>query len=83
MDHPGRRCRGPTSLTAGSKAVEQDPSWAPSGRQLAYRSSASTPSYPGDRQLRVWLMDADGGNRHLLWTAKGAGEQTVPSWTRH
>jgi molecular chaperone DnaK len=73
----------PTSLAGGSKAVDQDPSWAPSGQQLAYRSTASTSSYPGDRQLRVWLMDADGGNRHLLWTAKGAGEQTIPSWTRH
>ena len=73
----------PTSIPGGSKAVEQDPSWAPSGEQLAYRSTASTSSYPGDRQLRVWVMDADGGNRHLLWTAKGAGEQTIPSWTRH
>jgi len=48
---------------------EFDPSWAPDGRSIAYRSEPHG-------QPQLWVMDADGTDRHRL--ARDGG---FPDWT--
>jgi Tol biopolymer transport system component len=60
---------------------DQDPTWSPSGKQLAYKSDAPS-SYPGPRVPRIWIADADGSNRHLLWTDGAPGAQAASAWSR-
>lgn len=44
-------------------------SWSPDGRQLVY-----------NRGVRLWVMDADGGNAHPITDAH-AGADTSPQWS--
>jgi Tol biopolymer transport system component len=60
---------------------DQDPTWSPSGKQLAYKSDAPS-SYPGPRLPRIWIADADGSHRHLLWTEGAPGAQAASAWSR-
>lgn len=47
------------------------PAWSPTGRRIAYVSTAAGSS---ERALEAWVMDADGGNRHMI----GSGRS--PQW---
>jgi Tol biopolymer transport system component len=62
-------------------ADEQDPSWSPSGNQIAYKSGARAEALP--TLDRVWVMNSNGDNQHVLWSSGGAklGAQTAPSWS--
>jgi Tol biopolymer transport system component len=52
-----------------SRADEHAPAWSPGGRRIAY-----TRGFVGD----VWVMDADGSNRHQL-----IPDAAAPSWSPH
>lgn len=63
-------------------ADEQDPSYSPDGRQIAYKSAARNPDQPDNAIARTWIMDADGGSKRLLWTEGPDNPQTAPGWGR-
>ena len=79
IDADGKGEARPLAVDPG--ADEQDPSWSPSADQIAYKSSAHAESLP--TLDRVWVMDSNGDNPHVLWTGGEAqlGAQTAPSWT--
>ena len=67
------------SLTSGP-GDKSDPSWSPSGAEIAFKSSQATDDVT--ERDRVWVMDADGGDPHVLWTKNAASVQGAPSWSR-
>ena len=55
-------------------ANDQDPSWSPDGRQIAYKSNQDSTT------TRTWVMNADGSHPHAL-ALTGTG-YSRPAWTR-
>ena len=53
-----------------SAAAEFGVAWSPDGKQIAY-------TVTDGGKKRVYVMDADGGNKHALG---GTGNQLVPAW---
>jgi len=62
---------------------EQNPTWSPDGRQLAFKSTQPTRAWPGPAVARTWVADVDGSHRRLLLTKGAAARQYAPAWTRH
>ena len=71
----------PVRLT-DAPSEESDPSWSPAGDQIAFKSNAAASQWPGDPVPRVWVMDATGENRRVLWTLDAPFEQAAPAWSR-
>jgi TolB protein len=49
------------------------PAYAPDGSRIVYQSDVSGP-------VQIWMMDADGGNQHLLVDDPGYGDY-LPTWS--
>jgi len=62
----GRR----TNLTDSPYMTDDEPSWSPDSRKIAFYSGNMTEGY------RAWVMDADGDNKTELYHTGG-----TPSWT--
>ncbi len=60
-------------------ANERDPSWSPDSQRLAYKSNRAANQYK--TADRVWIMDLDGNNQHLLWSKDAPNPQGAPGWT--
>jgi dipeptidyl aminopeptidase/acylaminoacyl peptidase len=54
------------------EAVDQNPSWSPDGRRIAFDSTR-------DGQLEVYVMDADGSNQRRLTTSPAL--DAIPVWS--
>ena len=63
-------------------ADEQDPTYAPSGTSLAYKSAAQDPTHPENSITRTWVMDADGDNKRVVWSEGADLPQTAAAWGR-
>lgn len=70
----------PTPLAATS-ADEQDPAWSRYGDRIAYKSNGATKDWPGKPESRIWVMDENGHNQHVLWTEGEVGPQGAPAWS--
>jgi molecular chaperone DnaK len=71
----------PKALTHDA-AKDQDPAYSPSGSRIAFQSTRSTPYWPGPMVSRVWVMNSDGSDQHLLWTKKAPDRQVAAAWSR-
>jgi Tol biopolymer transport system component len=71
----------PKALTHDA-AKDQDPAYSPSGSRIAFQSTRSTPYWPGPTVSRVWVMNSDGSDQHLLWTKKAPDRQVAAAWSR-
>jgi dipeptidyl aminopeptidase/acylaminoacyl peptidase len=67
----------PTPLTEGPGDVT--PAWSPDGKQIAFAALAPTQDAT-DADADLWMIDADGGNRHRV--VDEVGDQTGPVWSR-
>jgi Tol biopolymer transport system component len=65
-------------LTTDS-ANERDPSWSPDSQRLAYKSNRIAKPYK--TADRVWIMNLDGKDQHLLWSKNVPNPQGAPGWT--
>ena len=52
-------------------ADEQNPSWSPSGDEIAYENNAKTAAWPGPPLDRVWAMNSNGENQRVSWSSGG------------
>jgi Tol biopolymer transport system component len=59
-------------ITKTANVVEEDPTWSPDGRRLAYMRSAAGP-------WRIAVLNADGSNRKVLTTDSGTDSE--PAWS--
>ena len=50
------------------------PDWSPSGENIAFASDKSG-------QLRLWIMDADGGHPHMVAADRNGMDDLTPSYT--
>jgi Tol biopolymer transport system component len=69
------------AVVTGS-ADDQDPSFAPFGNRLAFKSDRT--DAVGNRQQgtpRVWLATKQGTGLTLLWKEGQPGEQSAPAWS--
>ena len=64
-----------TQLTYTVDTAELDPAWSPDGERIAFTWQAGD----GVRSRRIYLMDADGGNKRRL-TGNDWLEET-PAWS--
>ena len=63
-------------------ADEQDPTYSPSGDEIAFKSAAQDPKRPVNDVSRIWLMDSSGHNQHVLWSEGPDAIQTAAGWGR-
>jgi Tol biopolymer transport system component len=68
---------GTETTLVKAKATNEMPAWSPTGAQIAYVKTTTAGS-SDPVSARLWIMDADGGNRHAL-DASGATLGT-PTW---
>jgi Tol biopolymer transport system component len=73
-----------TEVAVSSNAAIISPSWSPDGKRLAFATVVD----PGQTnkgkprgQQDVWVVDADGGNRHRL--TDGTSTCLAPCWASH
>jgi Tol biopolymer transport system component/imidazolonepropionase-like amidohydrolase len=64
---------GDAKLLSGGVSYEQQPRYSPDGQTIAFVSDRSGID-------NIWLMDADGSNRHQL-TEEKESLPTAPTWT--
>jgi Tol biopolymer transport system component len=69
--------KGTAKRLTSDPAIEQDPSYSPSGRRIAFQSNRWTPVWPTAAIPRAWLMNSDGSDQRLLWTRKALGRQVT------
>jgi Tol biopolymer transport system component len=65
--------RGETDLTPSGGSQDFDPTWSPDGTRIAYVSFGTV-----ERNIDVWVMNADGTSRTRLTDA--AGPDLSPDW---
>jgi Tol biopolymer transport system component/serine/threonine protein kinase len=65
----------PVQLTGGGPGVDADPAWSPDGSKIAFRRDRN----PATGNSDVWVMNADGTNKHQLTDATGPDQD--PSWS--
>ena len=63
---------GLTQLTT-APGDDQDPSWSPDGRRIAFKSARNG-------EPDIFVMNADGSNQHLVLHNPEADD--APAWTR-
>jgi Tol biopolymer transport system component len=63
----------PRQLTGDMQGSQNEPSWAPDGRTLAFESSS-------DGQQHIWTIDVEGGNLRRI--TSGAEGYFKPTWSR-
>jgi Tol biopolymer transport system component len=56
------------------------PAWSPDGKHIVYVHGDDFTADEKPVNEQVWLMDADGGNKHALTTGSDPKDQ-VPSWS--
>jgi dipeptidyl aminopeptidase/acylaminoacyl peptidase len=70
-----------TEVAVSSNAAIVTPVWAPDGKRLAFTTIVD-PAQMNKGKLRgqqdIWVIDADGGNRHRV--TDGTGTNLSPSW---
>ena len=66
IESPGSQPRRVSAATEGSTAHEEDVSWSPDGKQLAFLSDVA-----GDSQSELYVADLDGGAPRKLTSLKG------------
>jgi hypothetical protein len=70
-----------TEVAVSSNAAIVTPVWAPDGKRLAFTTIVE-PAQMNKGKLRgqqdIWVIDADGGNRHRV--TDGTGTNLSPSW---
>jgi Tol biopolymer transport system component len=70
-----------TEVAVSSNAAIVTPVWAPDGKRLAFATIVE-PAQMNKGKLRgqqdIWVIDADGGNRHRV--TDGTGTNLCPSW---
>jgi molecular chaperone DnaK len=73
---------GPSRRILKSAGSEQDPTWSPSGDQIAFKSDRLAAAGKRGKTVRIWVMNADGTGVRRLWTQGEGEEQTAPAWSR-
>ena len=67
-------------LTSGSQR-DDEPSWSPDSRRIAFRSAAATPLWPGAPVSRIWIVSSSQGEPRLLWPEGAPEQQRSPAWS--
>jgi Tol biopolymer transport system component len=72
---------GLTQLSADGSSKEESPCWSPDGRQIAYVVGATPEEVEADGDVpgELWVMNADGSDRHLVY--RGTDYVGTPSWS--
>ena len=68
-------------LTNDTDSNQQDPTWSPSGGEIAFASNAHTSAWPDEDIARIWTMTIDGTAQHVLWTENATRPQGAAAWT--
>jgi Tol biopolymer transport system component len=75
---------GLTQLTdcpgVGTYCMNAFPAWSPNGRQIAFIHAEQFDGDGNPLDSQVWVMDANGGNKHALTTDAPFKDQ-VPDWS--
>ena len=70
-----------TEVAVSSNAAIVSPTWSPDGKRLAFTTIVE-PAQMNKGKLRgqqdIWVIDADGGNRHRV--TDGTGSNLSPAW---
>ena len=74
LESSGSQPRRVSAANDGSAAHEEDVSWSPDSKQLAFLSDAG-----GDKQSELYLADRDGGDARKLTSLKGF--LADPAWS--
>jgi TolB protein len=70
-----------TEVAVSSNAAIVSPTWAPDGKRLAFTTIVEPAQMNKGRprgQQDIWVIDADGGNRHRV--TDGTGTNLSPAW---
>lgn len=69
----------PTVLFDVEGAYDSAPAWSPDGERIAFESDADIDGANPERDMEIWVMDADGGRPRQL-TRNGAHDEG-PAWS--
>jgi dipeptidyl aminopeptidase/acylaminoacyl peptidase len=74
--------RNLTQITSGDYD-DQELTWSPDGKQLAFSSNRSTPDPDATYNTDIWTVAADTTDKgaHVTQVTKGPGEDTAPAWS--